>query len=34
MRWNRRILWLSSGIWAIGFVAAYLALPLQIWLDR
>jgi hypothetical protein len=34
MRWNRRILWLSSGIWVIGFFAAYLALPLQIWLGR
>lgn len=32
-RWNRRIFWLSVGIWSIGFVAAYLALPLMIWLE-
>ncbi len=31
--WNRRIYWSSVTIWGIGFVAAYLALPLRIWLD-
>lgn len=33
MVWNHRIYWLSLGIWAIGFFAAYLALPLRIWLE-
>lgn len=32
-RWNRRILWFSVILWVIGFFAAFLALPLQIWLD-
>ncbi len=32
--WNRRILWLSLIIWGIGFFAAFLALPLQIWFDH
>ena len=31
-RWNRRVLLFSSGIWGVGFLAAYLALPLRIWL--
>ena len=31
--WNRRIFRSSVMIWGIGFFAAYLALPLQIWLD-
>ncbi|MBL3591126.1 MAG: hypothetical protein JMN24_15230 [gamma proteobacterium endosymbiont of Lamellibrachia anaximandri] len=31
--WNRRIYWSSVTIWGIGFIAAYLALPLRIWLD-
>jgi len=31
--WNRRVLWGSAIIWSIGFIAAYLALPLRIWLD-
>lgn len=31
--WNRRILWSAAVIWGVGFVAAYLALPLRIWLD-
>ena len=31
--WNRRILWSSILLWGIGFFAAYLALPLRIWLD-
>ena len=30
--WNRRIYWSSVIIWGIGFFAAYLALPLRIWL--
>ncbi|HFQ13589.1 MAG TPA: hypothetical protein ENK40_02200 [Gammaproteobacteria bacterium] len=31
--WSRRIFWLSVGIWCIGFFAAWLALPLQVWLE-
>ncbi|HHH13156.1 MAG TPA: hypothetical protein ENJ98_02870 [Thiolapillus brandeum] len=31
-RWNRRIYWVSVTIWALGFTAAYLALPIRIWL--
>ena len=31
--WNRRIFWTSAVIWGIGFFAAFLALPLRIWLD-
>ena len=31
--WNRRIFWSSATLWGIGFVAAYLALPLRMWLD-
>lgn len=31
-RWNRRIHGLSAAIWGIGFFAAYLALPIRIWL--
>jgi hypothetical protein len=31
--WNRRIYWFSVSLWAVGFFAAFLALPLQIWLD-
>lgn len=31
-RWSARLFWLSLGIWATGFVMAYLALPLRIWL--
>ena len=31
--WNRRIYWSSVALWGIGFFAAYLALPLRIWLD-
>lgn len=26
-RWNRGILWLAVAIWAVGFAAAYLLLP-------
>ncbi len=31
--WNRRIYWTSITLWGIGFSAAYLALPIRIWLD-
>lgn len=31
--WNRRIFWSSVILWGIGLFAAYLALPLRIWLD-
>ncbi len=31
--WNRRIYWTSVILWAVGFFAAFLALPLRIWLD-
>ncbi len=31
-RWNKRIYWVSAGIWLLGFIAAYVLLPLQIWL--
>lgn len=30
--WNRRIYWTSVVIWSVGFFAAFLALPLRIWL--
>ncbi len=32
-KWNRRIYWTSVVIWSIGFFAAYLALPIRMWLD-
>ncbi|NIA02724.1 MAG: hypothetical protein GWO88_00710 [Planctomycetia bacterium] len=32
-KWNKRIYLSSVIIWAIGFAAAYLLLPLRIWLD-
>ena len=31
--WNRRIFWISVTLWNIGFFAAYIALPLRIWLN-
>ena len=31
--WNRRIFWSAVLIWSLGFIAAYLVLPLRIWLD-
>lgn len=31
-RWNRWIHGVSVALWSLGFVAAYLALPLRIWL--
>lgn len=30
--WNRRIYWTSVAIWGTGFFAAYVALPLKLWL--
>ncbi len=33
-KWNRRIYWLSISLWGVGFFAAFVALPLQIWFDR
>ena len=32
-KWNRRVWWTSVGLWCIGFYAAFLALPLTIWLE-
>ncbi len=32
--WNRRIYWFSILLWGIGFFAAFLALPLQVWLEN
>lgn len=31
--WNSRIYWTSVVLWAVGFFAAFLALPLRIWLN-
>lgn len=31
--WNRRVYWVSVSLWVIGFFAAYLALPLRMWLE-
>jgi hypothetical protein len=31
--WNRRIYWFSVILWSIGFFAAFLALPLTMWLE-
>jgi len=33
-RWNRRVWWGSVAIWGVGFFAAYLLLPLRLWLER
>lgn len=30
--WNHRIYWASIILWGVGFFAAFLALPLRIWL--
>ena len=30
---NRRIFWGAALIWSVGFFAAYLALPMRLWLD-
>ena len=32
-KWNRRVFWFSITLWGVGFFAAFLALPLQIWVD-
>ena len=32
-KWNRRILIFAAIAWCIGFFAAYLALPIQLWLE-
>ena len=32
-RWNRHILVLAVMVWSIGFLAAYLALPIARWLE-
>jgi mercuric ion transport protein len=32
-RWNRRILVGSAVVWAVGFFAAYLSLPIYIWVN-
>lgn len=32
-KWNKRLLILAGIGWSLGFFAAYLALPLQMWLD-
>ncbi len=32
-KWNKRIYWTSVAIWIIGFTAAYVLLPVRIWLD-
>ena len=33
LRWNRRVFKTALVLWAIGFFAAYFALPLRIWLN-
>lgn len=32
-QWNKRIYWSSVMIWSVGFFAAYLLLPIRIWMD-
>ena len=32
--WNYRIFWLSVTLWIIGFVSAYLAVPITIWIGQ
>jgi len=32
LKWNKRIYWTSVVIWGIGFTAAYILLPVRIWL--
>jgi len=32
-KWNSRIYWFALGVWSIGFLAAYVALPVRVWLD-
>jgi len=33
LKWNKRIYWSSVAIWGIGFIAAYLLLPIRIWFE-
>ena len=33
-RWNRRVVWCSGILWSFGFFAAYLSLPLTIFLEQ
>ena len=33
-RWNKRVLWISVIVWFFGFVAAYFALPVRMYLDQ
>ena len=32
-KWNKRVYWSSIIIWSVGFIAAYILLPVRIWLD-
>jgi len=32
--WNLRIFWLSACIWIVGFIAAFLALPLLVFFEN
>ena len=32
-KWNRRVFWFSIFLWGVGFFAAFLALPLRVWLE-
>lgn len=32
--WNRRVVWFSGALWSIGFFAAFLALPMIMWLEK
>ena len=34
LRWQRRILWVSTGLLVLSIFAAYAALPIVRWLDR
>lgn len=31
-KWNRRVYWSAVAVWGVGFFAAYLLLPIRIWL--
>ncbi len=33
-RWNTRFFWASGVIWLVGFAAAYLALPIYLWIGE
>jgi hypothetical protein len=33
LKWNRRVFWTAITIWSVGFLAAYAALPLRIWVE-